>query len=103
MKKESPLDIKALAQGAKTASRVLALAPSSRKDRALQRIAEALEQRVPEIVAQNRQDMAAGREKGLSEALLDRLLLTEERVKGMADGVRAVSYTHLTLPTILRV
>jgi len=91
MKKESPLDIKALAQGAKTASRVLALAPSSRKDRALQRIAEALEQRVPEIVAQNRQDMAAGREKGLSEALLDRLLLAEERVKGMADGVRELA------------
>src|SRR5665811_1457547 len=91
MKKESPLDIKALAQGAKTASRVLALATSSRKDRALQRIAEALEQRVPEIVAQNRQDMAAGREKGLSEALLDRLLLAEERVKGMADGVRELA------------
>lgn len=91
MVEEKPLDVRALAEGAKTASRELALASSGRKDEALRLIADALEARAPEILAENARDMEAGREKGLSEALLDRLLLSENRIAGMADGVRKLA------------
>jgi glutamate-5-semialdehyde dehydrogenase len=76
---------------AKRASRVLAQLDRGTKDAALQAIAEALVARTPEILEANARDMEAGREAGLSDALLDRLALDDARVAAMADGVRQVA------------
>jgi glutamate-5-semialdehyde dehydrogenase len=76
---------------AQRASRELATLGSGVKDAALHSIADALERRTPEILEANARDLEAGRENGLSAALLDRLALDADRVAGMADGVRKIA------------
>lgn len=61
------------------------------KDRALEEMARALLSRMSEILAANEEDHVAGRESGLSDALIDRLMLTEARVEEMASGLREVA------------
>lgn len=78
------------AQQAKNAARKLGFISTEIKDRALLAMANALVKRKDEILAANEKDMAAGREKGLSRALLDRLLLTEARIEEMAEGLEAI-------------
>jgi glutamate-5-semialdehyde dehydrogenase len=80
-----------LCRAARDASRVLATLDSATKNAALYAIAEALEARTPEILEANARDMDAGRENGLSSALLDRLALDEARVAGIAAGVRSIA------------
>src|SRR5215211_4709358 len=75
---------------AQAASRRLAVMSSAVKDAALLRVADALEQRAPEIVEANARDLEAGRESGLSAALMDRLALDPARLGAMAAGVRAI-------------
>jgi glutamate-5-semialdehyde dehydrogenase len=76
---------------AKRAARALALVESSVKDGAVQAIADALVARTGEILEANARDLEAGREAGLSSALMDRLALDASRVGAMADGVRAIA------------
>ena len=80
-----------LALAAKAAARKLATVDSATKDRALHAIADALEARMSEILEANGRDLEAGRESGLSAALMDRLALDEGRVRGIADGARAIA------------
>src|SRR3954466_4401242 len=80
-----------LCRAAQDASRVLATLDSATKNAALHAIADALEARTPEILDANARDMEAGRESGLSAALLDRLGLDDDRVAGIAGGVRAIA------------
>ncbi len=61
------------------------------KDTALEATARLLSERVAEILEANAADLADERAQGLSQALRDRLTLTEERVEAMAGGVRAVA------------
>ncbi len=75
---------------AKAASAELAFAPSEAKEAALLAAADAVWARRAEIIAANEKDMEFGRDKGLSDAMLDRLMLDEARVKGICDGLRAV-------------
>ena len=89
---------------AKEAQRILAKYPSGVKDAALRACADAMEADYEEIVRENAEDMERGKEKGMSAGLLDRLLLTKERVSAMADGLRNVAslpdpigeVTHMT-------
>jgi glutamate-5-semialdehyde dehydrogenase len=76
---------------AKAAATVLATATRAAKDAALLAMAEALIRRTPEVLAANDADVAAGREAGMSTALLDRLALDDKRVAGMAGGLRQVA------------
>ena len=76
---------------AREAARVLAATDTATKDRALLAIADALEARTPEILEANERDLEAGRESGLSDALMDRLALDAARVQAMADGVRKIA------------
>lgn len=85
------MNIVELAAAAKKASYVLGPADTSQKNRALLAMAEALERRSGEILAENAADIAAGRKHGLSRALIDRLLLDEGRLKGVAEGLREVA------------
>ena len=80
-----------LCLAAKRASRALAVLDTAAKDAALLAIADALEARTSEILEANARDLEAGRESGLSAALMDRLALDAGRVRGMADGVRAIA------------
>ncbi|MHB8171712.1 MAG: glutamate-5-semialdehyde dehydrogenase [Thermincolia bacterium] len=61
------------------------------KNKALLAMADALMANQDQIIAANAKDMEGGREKGLSKALLDRLMLNPQRVVDMADGLRAVA------------
>ena len=79
-----------MGERARQASRVLAR-EGAKKNAALLAIADALVEHTDEILEQNRQDLSAGKEAGLTESLLDRLALTPARISGMADGVRKVA------------
>ena len=91
----SDADIKSMMQGigeaAKAASVALSSASDERKHAALIAAADAVWQRREEIIAANAKDMVFGREKGLSKAMLDRLMLDEGRIRGIVDGLRAVA------------
>ena len=76
---------------ARAASRLLALAPADAKNRALTLAAAALRVAAPTIKAANAKDMDAGRAKGLTQALLDRLMLDDKRVEAMAKGLEDVA------------
>ncbi|MGJ7117999.1 glutamate-5-semialdehyde dehydrogenase [Morganella morganii] len=77
-------------KAAKAASRVLAQLSGKQKNRALARIADLLEQNSAPILAANEVDIAKAREQGTSEAMLDRLLLTQARLESIAADVRKV-------------
>ena len=76
---------------ARDAAAVLAFAPSLQKRAALLAAADAVLANTAEILAANEKDLAFGEEKGLSPAMMDRLMLNEERLGGVADGLRAVA------------
>ncbi len=80
-----------IGQQAKIASRVLAGMKTEEKDRALRIMAEAIVAQEREILAANARDMEAAREKGMNATMLDRLQLTPDRIRGMADGLREVA------------
>ncbi len=84
-------EVKELGRRAKVASRKLAVTSEGAKNEALAAIAEALLKNTGAILAANHKDMEAGKRKGLSEALLDRLMLNEERLKEIADAVCEVA------------
>ena len=75
---------------ARAAARVLALAPTARKDAALTAMAAAIRTQGGAILAANREDVAEARAAGISAAFLDRLTLDEKRVAAMAEGIEAV-------------
>lgn len=75
---------------AKAAAFVLAQLNTMEKNRALTIIAEQLEQQADRILAENAKDIERAKHNGLSEALIDRLLLTPERLQGIANDVRHV-------------
>ena len=83
-----------VAKRARVAAAALAPLPRKDKDAALLAMADALVARAQEVLAANAEDVAAGREGGTSEAMLDRLALTDARIAAMADGLRHVA----TLP-----
>lgn len=76
---------------AKKAARFLATASTTVKNDALCAMADALESRKTEIMQANQKDLEAGKAMGLSAALLDRLALNEERIHGMAEGLREIA------------
>ncbi len=91
-----------LADSARTAARTLSVTSSGERKTALLAIADAIELRSAEIIEANEKDMERGRTSELNASLLDRLLLTPERVKGIADGARQVGALEDPLGKILR-
>jgi glutamate-5-semialdehyde dehydrogenase len=84
-------EILQLAQEAQAASRIMAQLSATAKNALLRRMAEALEAGTAQLIEANARDLANGRDKGLSAAMLDRLRLDEQRVAAMADGLREVA------------
>ncbi len=83
--------MRGIGEAAKAAARALALAPTEAKNKALTEAAQSLRRRNNEILSENAKDMAAGEEKGLSAAMLDRLELTDERLDGVATGLDEIA------------
>ena len=83
-------ELEAKGSAAKAAARRLAKLPSSVKDQALTNIADGLKSRQEEILAANERDCEAGRRDGLTESLLDRLMLNPDRLESMAEDVMRV-------------
>ncbi len=76
---------------ARAAARPLALATAERKHAALIAMAEAVRRNEEKILAANALDLANGEKAGLSPAMMDRLKLTPDRLRGVEDGIRAIA------------
>jgi glutamate-5-semialdehyde dehydrogenase len=105
------VDLRAIGRQAKQAARRLAALPTGVKDGALHAMADALASRQDEILRANQHDMQSAQEAGLSGYIMDRLLLTPERLQQYASDVRNVAalpdpvgevFEQRTLPNGLR-
>ena len=80
-----------IAQDARQASLAMARLSTTAKNAMLLKMADALELATPGLIAENRKDLEAGRQKGLSTAMLDRLMLDENRIREIADALREIA------------
>lgn len=80
-----------LGQQARAASRQLLRADTNQKNSALLAVAEEIETQADFLQTENAKDLAAGKQNGLSEAMLDRLSLTDGVIAGMAEGLRQIA------------
>lgn len=83
--------VRKLAVDARSSSEALARVDGQTRNKALREGANSIRNSIAVILDANARDMVFGREKGLSEALLDRLLLTEERIEAMAKGLEDIA------------
>ena len=104
-------DLKLMGRRGQAAARILATAPTERKNQALHALAAGLREDMPSILKANAEDIARAKANGMSEALTDRLLLTRERIENIAKEVEHVAllpdpvgerFDHVTLPNGLR-
>ena len=84
-------EINLLVKKTKEASKVLSIASTEVKNRALLRMARGLEKRARTLIRENRKDLVSASRKGKSKAFLDRLCLNERVVKGMAESLRTIA------------
>ena len=80
-----------MGRAAREASRALAQATTETKNVALRAAASALRDREAALIEANKADLAVGRERGLSKALMDRLTLNPDRIEAMASGLEAIA------------
>lgn len=80
-----------IARDARQASHALSRLSTTVKNDLLLAMADALQEQTPRLIAENARDLEAGRQSGLSSAMLDRLMLDEKRIAGMADALREVA------------
>lgn len=85
----------------KAAQRILAKSGGATIDKALNTIAAALEKNSQYILEENAKDIRAAAEAGISEAMIDRLTLTQSRISGMADGMRQVAASENPVGKVL--
>lgn len=92
---ETPTDceqiVHSLARAGRKAQRVLALKSDGEKAEALRAAAAAIRKAAPEILAANTKDLEAGKANGLAPAMLDRLMLDEQRLEGIASAIENVA------------
>lgn len=79
-----------MGQAARKAARKLALLQGTSKSRCIEAMAESLFDSSSQVLEANEKDLAAAREKGLSQAMIDRLTLTTERIEEMVKGMRVL-------------
>lgn len=91
-----------LADIARKAARTLVTASYEDRQKALENIAAAIEERRAEIIAANNEDMERGKSSGLNSQLLDRLMLNDARINGIAGGARKVAALPNPLGNIVR-
>ena len=81
----------AMGQRARAAARVLAYAATDAKNLALTAAADAIVAETPALLAANAEDIVAAKERGISNAFLDRLTLTDKRIEAIAQGLRDIA------------
>ena len=86
-----PAVMKQLGENARKAAAELAFASPDRKHAALIGAADAVWKNRDDIIAANAEDLVFGENKGLSKAMMDRLMLDETRIRGIVDGLRTVA------------
>ena len=84
-------ELAAKGKAARKSARQLAKTTGKAKDQALLNVADGLKSRQEDILEANERDIEAGRDKGLAEYYLDRMMLNPERLSGIADDVRSVA------------
>ncbi len=84
-------ELKIKGQAAKLAASHLAVAGEDVKNAALNKIAQAFLEKADYILAENKKDIDSARKNGISEGLIDRLTLNDERIAAMAEGIRQVT------------
>ncbi len=84
------MDIKKITDSLRAASQKLALQNASEKNRALAAVADALDKNRASIIAANKADVEAARAGGMSESIIDRLLLNDKRIDGIIESLRLV-------------
>ena len=84
-------DVKALCESAKKASRTLSLASETKKNELLVALASLLIENSADIIEANEADLASAESNGVPKAMLDRLMLNEARIKGIADSLVSVA------------
>ena len=84
-------DVKALCESAKKASKTLGLASETKKNELLLKLASLLVENSEKIIEANEADLAAAESNGVPKAMLDRLMLNEARIKGIADSLISVA------------
>ncbi len=85
------MDFDIMGSNAKAAERILGVADTNLKNKALEAMAAALIANTDSIIAANAIDLEQGQKNGMTDSLLDRLRLTSQRIEGMADGIRQVA------------
>jgi glutamate-5-semialdehyde dehydrogenase len=91
----------ALGVAARASAATLATTSGEQRNAALAAAAAALRERSSEIVAANKQDMAAASERSLTRAMLDRLMLNSERIEAMAEGIEIIIRLHDPIGRVL--
>ena len=94
--------IDTLGQQAKVAGRQIAKLSTAAKNDLLNQVAKALVAESAYIITENAKDMANAKENGISEIMQDRLLLTEDRIAGIAEGVRQVAELQDPIGQVVR-
>jgi glutamate-5-semialdehyde dehydrogenase len=90
-KEEIDFQLESMGEKARMAAYALAVMSASDKNRALMAMADAIEAESSALQLENAKDLKAGREKGLSSAMIDRLKIDDSGIKGMAQGLRDVA------------
>ena len=85
----------------KAAQKILAKAGGAAIDKALEKIASALEKNAAFILEENAKDIRAAADAGISQAMIDRLTLTQDRISGMAQGLRQVAASENPVGRVL--
>jgi glutamate-5-semialdehyde dehydrogenase len=85
------LKMKEIGKNAKDAAFKLKNAPTNAKNNALYRMADKLEAKSPEIIKANKRDLENAEQANLEQAKIDRLVLTEEKIKKIANGIRKIA------------
>ena len=85
------LSVEEIGKRAKNAEPALVRLMSGQKNEALLKAAQALTDEKDEILKANEKDVAAAKERGMKEGLVDRLMLNEKRIEGMAEGLRQIA------------
>jgi glutamate-5-semialdehyde dehydrogenase len=85
------MDFNMMGSNAKAAEKILSVADTALKNKALEAMANSLISNAADIISANEIDLSNSRQNGMSDSLLDRLRLNSQRIDGMADGIRQVA------------
>ncbi|MFV0431690.1 MAG: gamma-glutamyl-phosphate reductase, partial [Alphaproteobacteria bacterium] len=84
-------DMQNIGKKAKEAAKAVAQSSTEQRNNALLMAAQSLKDHMASIISENAKDLTYGQEKGLSDAMMDRLMLDEERIIAMAEGLEAIA------------